>query len=169
MKKQEIQNALAKLRNGTYTNITFLSDLTPNKESKGHKVQKRIDAVVRLGVAYSHIQVDSIQARKITEENGTPLTEKLPWGEWDPECKYLINHTKEDKMTGELKTSTYLRCTISRNTKHRRNVTYLLDGVEVTKEEIAPYVRPSELAPKDREEYVFNPKIENVLALGKKL
>lgn len=169
MKKQEIQQVLSTLRNGAFTNITFLSDLTPNKDSKGHKVQKRISAVVRLGINYSHIGVESIQARKVAEEDGKPLTDKLPWGEWDPECAYLINHTKEDKDTGELKTTTYLRCTVSRNTKHRREVTYLLDGVEVSKEEIAPFVRPSELTPKDREEYVFNPKIENVLALGKKL
>ena len=168
MKKQEIQNALATLRNGAYTNITFLSDLTPNKDSKGHKVQKRIEAVVRLGINYSHIGVESIQAKRVGVDGDKPLSE-LPWGEWDPDCSYLINHVKEDKATGELKTFTYLRCTVSRNTKHRRIVTYLLDGKEVTKEEIAPYVRPSELAPKDREEYVFNPKIENVLALGKKL
>ena len=32
MNKNEIQNKLATLRNGAYTNITFLSDIIPNKD-----------------------------------------------------------------------------------------------------------------------------------------
>jgi hypothetical protein len=43
----------------------------------------------------------------------------------------------------------------------------LLDGRPATKEEVMPLTRASEWAPKTKEEYVFNPKIENVLALGK--
>lgn len=157
MKKTEIQNKLATIRNGAYTNITFLSDLTPNKDNKEHKIQKVVSAIVRLGVAYSHIQVESIQARKVVDGEGKPISEQLPWGEWDPDCRYLIAH----------KGNYYLRCTVSRSPNHHRSVKYLLDGVEVAKEEIMPLTRASEWTPRDKEEYVFNPKIENVLALGK--
>ena len=157
MEKKEIQNKLAEIRNGTYTNITFMSDIIPNKENKEHKIQKVISAIVRLGVTYSHIEAESIQARKVADENGTPLTEQLPWGNWDPDCRYLIEH----------KGTYYLRCTTARNTKHRRYVKYLLDGVEVSKEEIIPLTRASEWTPREKEEYVFNPKIENILSLGK--
>ena len=159
MQKNEIQNKLATIRNGAYTNITFMSDLTPNKDNKNHRIQKVISAVVRLGVAYSHIEVESIQARRVADENGVPLTEKLPWGEWDPNCQYLIEH----------KGNYYLRCTVSRSPNHRRYVKYLLDGVEVSKETVMPLTRASEWAPRDKEEYVFNPKIENVLSLGKEV
>ena len=110
MNKQEIQNKLAAIRNGAYTNITFLSDITPNKDNKNHKIQKVVHAVVRLGVAYSHIQADSIQARNIVDENGAIIENKLPWGEWDPQCEYLIAH----------KDNYYLRCTVSRSPKHHR-------------------------------------------------
>ena len=157
MEKTVIQSKLATIKNGAYTNITFVSDITPNKDNKDHKIQKVISAVVRLGVTYSHSQVESIQARKVADENGVPLTEHLPWGEWDPECGYLIAH----------KGGFYLRCTVSRSPKHHRTVTYMLDGKEVSKEEIIPMTRASEWTPRDREEYVFNPKIENVLSLGK--
>lgn len=157
MEKQQIQNFVATNRNGAYTNIIFASDLTPNKDNKNHRIQKVISAVVRLGVKYSHIGVDSIQSRATVDENGNAITEQLPWGTWDLDCPYLIEH----------KGNYYLRCTISRSPKHRRHVKYLLDGVEVSKEVVMPLTRASEWTPRDREEYVFNPKIENVLALGK--
>ena len=157
MNKNEIQNKLATLRNGAYTNITFLSDIIPNKDNKDRKIQKMTQAVVRFGVTYSHIQVDSIQARKVIDGEGKPITEQLPWGEWDPECECLISH----------KGNYYLRCTVSRSPKHSRHVSYLLDGREATKEEVMALTRPSEWTREDREEYVFNPKIENILKIGK--
>ena len=151
MQKAKIQKTLAKLHNGAYTNITFLSDLIPNKDNKDRKIQKLTKAVVRLGVTYSHINVGTIKAHTAGADNN-----KLPWGEWDPECSCLIVH----------KGNYYLRCTVSRSPKHQRKTVYLLDGEVVTLEQIADLVRPSELN-RDREEYVFNPKIENILALGK--
>lgn len=157
MKKNEVQNKLTAIRNGTYTNITFLSDIIPNKDNKEHKIQKIVSAVVRLGVAYSHIQAESVQSRQTIDEAGNPIPEHLPWGEWDPDCKYLIAH----------KGNHYLRCTVSRSPCHRRTVRYFLDGVETTKEAIIPLTRASEWTSRDKEELVFNPKIENILALGK--
>ncbi len=152
MKKEEIQNKLAKLRNGTYTNITFVSDVISNKDNKEHRVQKVVKAVVRLGIAYSHISAVANKARPID----TNEPDKLPWGEWDPECGYLIAH----------KGTHYLRCTVSRSPNHHRTVTYLLDGKPATKEEVMPLTRASEWTPRE-DEYVFNPKIENILTLGK--
>lgn len=157
MQKQEIQNKLAKIRNGAYTNITFLSEIIPNKDNKEHKIQKITKAVVRFGITYSHIKVDSIQSRPVLPGESKPLTEQLPWGEWDPECSCLIAH----------KDNYYLRCTVSRSPKHHRETRYFLDGVEVSREEVIPLTRPSEWTP--REEYVFNPKIENILAIGKEV
>jgi len=153
MKKQEIKNKLETVKKGAYTNIIFLSDIISNKDNKEHRIQKLVKAVVRLGVTYSHINVEEIQARPI--EAGE--AEKLPWGEWDQDCDCLISH----------KDNYYLRCTVSRSPKHHRIVSYLLDGRPATKEEVMPLTRASEWAPKTKEEYVFNPKIENVLALGK--
>lgn len=156
MKKEDIKNKLAAIRNGAYTNITFLSDIISNKDNKEHKIQKVVSAVVRLGVTYSHINTAAIQERNaMLDDLGNPVTEKLPWGEWDPECRYLIAH----------KGNYYLRCTVSRSPKHQRSVKYLLDGVEVTKEDVMALTRASEWDRK--EEFVFNPKIENILTLGK--
>lgn len=152
MTKQELQTKLASVRNGTYINITFMSDIMVDKEHKGHVVQKMVSAVTRLGVAYSHIEADTIKYRPV--DNVTP--EKLPWGEWDPECKYLIKH----------KDNYYLRCTVSRAPNHHRQVRYFVDGVEVEKEIAMLYTRPSEWN-KQNDEFVYNPKLANVLSLGK--
>ena len=151
MNRTEIQERLSTIRNGAYTNITFISDIAVNKDNKEHRVQKIVSAVVRLGIAYSHIQVDTIQFRDRNKE----YEEKLPWGEWDEKCPYLIAH----------KGNLYLRCTVSRSPNHHRAVKYLVDGVEVSQEEAMLYTRPSEWT--KREEYVFNPNISNVLSLGK--
>ena len=152
MKRNEITAKLQTIRNGAYTNITFISDVCSNKDYKDRKVQKIVSAVVRLGVQYSHIQVEEIQSR---QKDGLSTEEKLPWGEWDIDCPYLISH----------KDNYYLRCTVSRSPNHHRKVRYLVDGVEVTKEEAMLYTRPSEWNKK--EEYVYNPKIDNILSLGK--
>ncbi len=154
MTKQEIQAKLATVRNGAYTNITFVSDIIVDKDHKEHRVQKVVSAIVRLGVCYSHIDVEAIQSRP----NNGETNEKLPWGEWDAECPYLIAH----------KDNYYLRCTVSRAPNHHRKVKYLVDGQEVTKEEAMQFTRPSEWN-KTNEDYVFNPKIVNVLSLGKEV
>lgn len=156
MQRTEIINRVASIKNGTYQKIAFMSDITPNKDNKDHRIQRMVSAVVRLGVAYSHIQLESIQNRNTVSENGQLVTEQLPWGTWDIDCPYLIEH----------KGNYYLRCTASRSPNHHRHVRYFLDGVEVTKEDLIPLTRPSEWTPK-AEEVVFNPKIENIISLGK--
>lgn len=154
MTKQEIQAKLASVRNGTYTNITFLSDIAVNKDNKEHTVQKMVSAVCRLGVCYSHIDAENIKNRP--QDNSEETKDKLPWGEWDTECPYLIVH----------KDNYYLRCTVSRAPNHHRKVKYFVDGVEVTKEEAMKYTRPSEWN-KQNDDFVYNPKLANVLSLGK--
>lgn len=155
MEKQDLQNKLATNQKGAYTNIMFLSDLASNKYNKNHKVQKVVKAVVRFGVAYSHINAESIRAR--LDRKDKAAVSQLPWGEWDPECEYFITH----------KNTRYLRCTISRSPKHHCKVSYLLDGKPATLEQIMPLTRASEWGPHDREDFVYTPKIENVLAIGK--
>lgn len=153
MTKEELQAKLASVRNGAYINISFKSEVPVNKDYKGHTVTKIVSAVTRLGVCYAHINADTIKYRPV--DSNAP--DQLPWGEWDEECPYLIKH----------KDAYYLRCTISRAPNHHRHVKYFVDGVEVSKEVAKIYTRPSEWTPKDKEEYVYNPKLENVLSLGK--
>ena len=115
-----------------------------------------VSAICRFGVAYSHINVDAIQQRP--QDNSGEVSEKLPWGEWDNECPYFIVH----------KDNYYLRCTVSRSPNHHRKVTYLLDGVEITREEAMKYTRPSEWN-KQNEDYVYNPKLINIVSIGKEV
>lgn len=167
MEKEELLNALKKVHNGSYINIIYRSTLIPNRDNKDKKIEKIVSAVVRLGVAYSHINAESVVASRKYDENGKLIPEKLPWGQWDPDCCYLINHTKEDKKTKELKTTSYLRCTVSRSPNHHSNIKYLLNGKEVSKEEIMPLTIGSEWTERKDELVVFVKPIEQVLSLGK--
>lgn len=155
MEREELTKKLNSIRNGTYTNIAFVSNIISNKDNKDRKVQKHVNAVVRLGVAYSHIDAEEVKARQTTDEQGNEIPGKLAWGEWDPECGYLINHNGK----------TYLRCTVSRSPNHSRKVSYLLDGVVTKKEDVIPLTRGSEWNKK--ETLVFDINIENILSLGK--
>lgn len=152
MNKTILVNKLNTIRNGAYINISYVSDLTPNKDNQEHKIQKLITSVIRLGVAYSHINDESIKERQ--NDNAE---HKLPWGVWDEECPYIINH----------KGNSYLRCTISNSPYHHHIVEYLLDGVKVTKEDIANIVRESELKSSNKKLLIFNVNIKNIISLGK--
>lgn len=151
MNREEILNNLKKVRNGAYTKIRFISTITSNKNNKNKLVQKVTESVVRLGVTYAHIEVVKASGKKKNEDNFG-----LPWGQWDPNCSYLIEH----------KGKYYLRCSTSRSPKHHANATYYIDGVECTKEEAAAVTNPGEWN-NTKEMYVFTPNIENILALGK--
>ncbi len=151
MKKQEVQQILGANHNGAYTNIVYMSDIQVDKDHKDKKVQKMVAAVTCFGVAYSHIQVDTIQFKNRTkEEPGT-----LPWGEWDPECQYLICH----------KGNYRLRCKVSRSPNHKPVVAYFIDGVKVSKEEAMAITRPSAWNKPQKENWVYTVKLENVVAL----
>jgi len=153
MEKALVLTIVSTMKKGTYQKITYTSDITSNKDNKERHVQKVVSSVVRIGIQYSHINVESIQSRK-TSDSGT---EQLPWGTWDIDCPFLIEH----------KGNYYLRCTVSRSPKHHPTVTYLVDGEPATKELAMSLTRASEWTPREKEEYVFNPKIQNILSLGK--
>jgi len=156
MNKQQIEQSLKAIHNGAYTKIRYLSTIPSNKENKGKVVQKMTDSIVRLGVTYCHIAVPEIQD---SIKNNDSAKRELPWGQWDEQNpNYLIEH----------KGNYYLRCSTSRSPNHHGKVRYFVDGAEVSKEEAMSLTRPSEWTDA-RTMYVFNPKIENILAIGKEV
>ena len=153
MKREEILAFLKGMKNnGIYTNIKYESHIKGNKDNKDKLVTKITDGIVRLGVAYSHIDAPEV---KISSEVGEAQRE-LPWGEWDPECPYLINH----------KGRTYLRCATSRAPNHHSKTKLFIDGVEVSKEEAIAVTRASDWD-KKQTIVVFTLPIENIISLGK--
>ena len=103
---------------------------TPNVD-----IVKVTEVTVRLGIRYSHIA--PVAASIIASGLNGEANLELPWGQWDPECKYLIEH----------KGNYYLRCTniysgdvselsdTDRSKKRRNRPTsvYYLNGEKISK------------------------------------
>lgn len=140
MTKQEIINLLSGCRNGTYKGLTIKKDMskemTAAARKAGEDLVKVSNVVIRIGVQYSHIKAIAAQliAQGLDPEKAG-LT--LPWGEWDPDCSYLIrkevlNENKEP--TGEY--TYYLRCTLTKNQKQRGNSKWFYKGEEISVDQV---------------------------------
>ena len=152
-KKRKILDILNNRHKGVYTNMTFVSPIVTSKEYKHLLVQKRVSVVVRFGIVYDHIQVDTIQFRDRTKEG----VGELKWGQWD-DTPYFRLH----------KENTYLRCTASRAPNHRIKTEYLINGQVVGRQAAQAVTRPSEWN-STKERYVFDINIDNIVSLRKEV
>ena len=153
MTREEILKFLKSMKkNGIYTNISYKSFIKGDKNHKDTVVQKTTKGIIRLGITYSHIDAPEVKVSDTTSGE----QRELPWGEWDPECPYLINH----------KGRTYLRCATSRAPNHHSQTNFAIDGVVVSKEDAMAVTRPSDWNKKP-DIVVFTLPIENIISLGK--
>ena len=155
MTNKEIIKKILAAKKGRYINFTKEKDL-------GEGYRKVTDMVIRLGVDYSHMNI-----------NADRETGSLPWGHWVPGLENLvIEHTKIDKKTGEnLGTSYYLRIS-SRTPEHPDSGAdviatryYDVQGREVTKEEVLSAVGEKKM--ETHASAVYNVKFENIIKIGK--
>lgn len=137
MTDQEIIRAMLKKKKGQYVSLKKEKDL-------GNGIKKITDMVIRLGVDYSNLKVN---------ENRKDEIGSLPWGQWVKGLEgYVIEH----------KGNYYLRVTSSYSNTTKS--IYLLDGVEVSKEEVELKLPQSKL--KSHESDVYNIKFQNIIELN---
>ena len=150
----EIIKKILEAKKGRYINFTKEKDL-------GNDIRKETDMVIRLGVDYSHMNIN------VNRETGS-----LPWGHWVKNLENLvIEHTKVNKKTNELETSYYLRVT-SIDPAHPDNgasivaTRYLNDkGQQLTKEQVVAQVGEKKL--ESHASAVYNIKFDNIIKIGK--
>lgn len=141
MTNQEILMKLAEAKKGRYINLTKTKDL-------GQGIVKESDMVIRLGVSYANMQI-----------NENRQTGQLPWGKWVEGLENLVI---------EHKGNYYLRITSTdpANPENGADVIatrYLMNGVEVTKQEVRALIGEE----KGGASPVYNVKFDNILKLGK--
>lgn len=126
MKYEEIKKALENRRKGTIISVEYKSEPTLNAVAKklGIKVEKHTITTGRFGVNYSNIKAVKEQ-RELDKQNGVVRQQKTIWWNW------LDNNTIKEHTTNGNK---YLTITTSKLAKPK--VKYLLNGVEITKEEL---------------------------------
>lgn len=158
MLRSEFIKIVPTIKNGTYVRITVKKSLDKDLKAahRGVNIEKQQTVVVRLGVRYSHIAsvAQSILASGL---NSTEIDLKLPWGEWDKDCQYLISH----------KENYYLRCTMAKIPNYKPKAQYYLEGKEISVHELQAlgYLRDSywnKPEPSD----VFNYNLADVVSIG---
>lgn len=153
-----INTVVPAIKNGTYTRLVIRRSLAKDLKAAHRDVDivKESIVVARLGVRYSHIATvaQNIIASGLDPKN---IDLELPWGEWDPECPYLIAH----------KGNYYLRCTHSKNPYQKPKARYFLNGAEISKAELQAlgYLRDSYWNKTEPEE-VFNYNLADVVSIG---
>jgi len=149
VKKMEIEiiKETIKSKKGANLSVVFDRQL---KTRKGvtEAVTKVTRIVVRGGVEYDNLGI--VQEKR---ENGELPSENagLPWGEW-VEYPLHIRHKDVD----------YARFYPASGIGFKPKVTYFLDGVEVSKEQIQPLCLASEFPKRDEEPLCFTIKAHNV-------
>jgi hypothetical protein len=127
---------LAKKNKGQAFKMSWCSDVSMSAEAKRQGLQavKIVESNIRYGVKYSNIQ--SVKERRLLKafENGgisnsdeNNSEHQLKWGQW--KAKYegvLIEHKEKD----------YFRFYTSTLKNHVPKCKYLLNGVEITKQEL---------------------------------
>jgi hypothetical protein len=134
-------------------------ELKTLKAHKDRKVEKITKLIIRGGIGY-----DNMKAVMEGRENGTLPEENagLPWGEWADEEGIHITHKGSDYVR------MYPASGINIATGHKfvPEVSYLLDGKEVPKEEVMDLCQKSEFPDKKEEPLCFTIKLDNLVSLG---
>lgn len=140
LQKQYVVNQVNSQRKGTYMLLTYKT-LLPKLGEGGCDIVRITKIPVRIGISYQRM------------EKSLPKSDKLPWGEWDKEYSFLINH----------KGNTYLRCALSKGKFHAKEESYYENGKKLKPEELTEKITK---ANKGHTDTVFTLKINNILNLG---
>ena len=135
MTNNEILAKLSQAKKGKYIQLSKIKDL-------GNGVTKVSDLVIRLGVDYANMKIN--EGREVGS---------LPWGHWVEGLEGLVI---------EHKGNYYLR--VASAYSNNGKCVYLLNGNEISKEEVVSLVGEKKLESKALD--VYNIKFENILELG---
>ncbi len=135
MTNEEILNKMGNVKKGKYISLKKKKDL-------GNGIEKISDLVIRLGVDYANMEVAK------GKEVGS-----LPWGNWVEGLEGLVI---------EHKGNYYLR--VASSYSNNGKSIYLLNGNEISKEEVVNLVGEKKLESKALD--IYNIKFENILELG---
>lgn len=154
---------------GQFVKAAWKSNTKPAAAFKDVLLEKHTVAVVQAGVDFANLS----SVKQGIADGTRDAVGELPFGEWyvDPLTKkswfpHVIVHTPK----GEDKEVFYLRLYPSTTGNHSAKSVFYVDGKEVTKDEYAKYLTPSEakkvLNPSDSDKPLcFTIKLNNLLDL----
>lgn len=142
------------LKRGTFVRIKYRTEVKPSAKFKDHKIEKVVEATVRVGVSYSNLS--AVKERRATMPQPTTSTH-VQWWRW---CDGYRNVMKEKISDSSQKYITFATIPNGGNVK----ICWHIDGRPVSEEEVRKITVPSYWNKSNLD--VFDVKLENIIFVG---
>lgn len=150
-----IVEKVASLKHGAFVRVKYRTDVQPSAKFKNHKIEKIVEATVRVGVSYSNLS--AVKERRATEPQ-QPKPTHVQWWRW---CEGCWNIMKEKISDPSQKYITFATIPNGGNIK----VCWYIDGKPASEEEVRAITIPSYWNKTNLD--VFDVKLENLISVGK--
>lgn len=150
-----IVEKVASLKHGAFVRVKYRTDVQPSAKFKNHKIEKIVEATVRVGVSYSNLS--AVKERRATEPQ-QPKPTHVQWWRW---CEGYWNIMKEKISDPSQKYITFATIPNGGNIK----VCWYIDGKPASEEEVRAITIPSYWNKTNLD--VFDVKLENLISVGK--
>lgn len=143
------------LKHGAFVRIKYRTDVKPSAKFKDCKIEKIVEATVRVGVSYSNLS--AVKERRTIEPQSTKPNH-VQWWKW---CEGYRNIMKEKVSDPSQKYITFATIPNGGNIK----VCWYIDGKSASEEEVRAITIPSYWNKSNLD--VFDVKLENLISVGK--
>ena len=151
----DIIQQITSLKHGTFVRVKYRTDIKPAARFKDLKIEKIVEATVRVGVSYSNLS--AVKERRATETK--PMNPShVQWWRW---CEGYRNIMKEKISDPSQRYITFATVPNGGNIK----VLWYINGKSVPEEEVRAITIPSYWNKPNLD--VFDVKLENLISVGK--
>ena len=150
-----IVEKIKSLKHGAFVRIKYRTEVKPSAKFKDYKVEKVVEATVRVGVSYSNLS--AVKERRLAETKPTSSSH-VQWWRW---CEGYRNIMKEKISDPSQKYITFATIPNGGNVK----VLWYINGKSASEEEVRAITIPSYWSKSNLD--VFDVKLENLISVGK--
>ena len=150
-----IVEKIKSLKRGTFVRIKYRTEVKPSARFKDLKIEKIVEATVRVGVSYSNLS--AVKERRATEAK--PMNPShVQWWRWCEGCRNIMKEKISDPSQRYI---TFATIPNGGNVK----VLWYINGKSVPEEEVRAITIPSYWNKPNLD--VFDVKLENLISVGK--
>ena len=149
-----IVEKIKSLKRGTFVRIKYRTEVKPSARFKDLKIEKIVEATVRVGVSYSNLS--AVKERRATEAK--PMNPShVQWWRWCEGCRNIMKEKISDPSQRYI---TFATVPNGGNVK----VLWYINGKSVPEEEVRAITIPSYWNKSNLD--VFDVKLENLISVG---
>ena len=150
-----IVEKIKSLKRGAFVRIKYRTEVKPSARFKDLKIEKIVEATVRVGVSYSNLS--AVKERRATEAK--PMyPSHVQWWRWCEGCRNIMKEKISDPSQRYI---TFATIPNGGNVK----VLWYINGKSVPEEEVRAITIPSYWNKPNLD--VFDVKLENLISVGK--